>query len=407
VDGRPAALPSWAGRIRRERVARRWSQAEAVRAFQLFLPDDDSSPAARLLDWSRWEAGLVLPPERCRQALAETFGTVTGALFPGPAGLDPPEPELSPLEVLTRIRSPDLDGATLEALAVQVDDLCTRYARTPAAELLAETQTWQARLTGLLGHRLTLHQHREVLRLSGFLALLTACLEWDLGRTTRAGRSRRIALSLGAESGSAEVLAWAGELQAWFALAQGDYRTVISAADSGPADGPVAGQLSAQAAQAWARIGERRPMEVALDTARRRLEAQGRPENPGNHFVVDPSRFDLWAMECYRWLGADRPATRYAQAVLNAGGSPMRTAAAELTLAVVAARAGELEAALHHGHRAWGGERVSLPGLLIGSRQLAHLLEQNFPTAEPVGRYLGEQRRLERQLLGWSPSPPL
>ncbi|MEV8204371.1 hypothetical protein [Streptomyces sp. NPDC079189] len=30
------------------------------------------------------------------------------------------------------------------------------------------------------------------------------------------------------------------------------------------------------------------------------------PENLDHHFVVDPAKFDFYAMDCYRLLGEDR-----------------------------------------------------------------------------------------------------
>ncbi len=58
-------------------------------------------------------------------------------------------------------------------------------------------------------------------------------------------------------------------------------------------------QLAAQEAKAWARIGDRRQTEVALDRGRRLLDSMPYPENLDNHFVVDPTKFDFYAMDCY------------------------------------------------------------------------------------------------------------
>ena len=318
-----AERPGWAERLRHERVIRGWSQAEAVRALRVHFVADATGDAGLLHAWQRWEAGLAEPADPYQRALARTFGTVTAALFPGvatPSTRPGTTPAPGTLEMLARLRSPDLDARTLAGLGAVVDQLCERYPQATVAELLPEARNWRRRTTDLLGHRLRLDQHREVLRLAGVLALLIGCLEWDRGRTTEAEQNRRTALALGEESGSADVIGWACELDAWFALTQGDYRTVIAAAEHGlvaAAGQPVAVQLAAQAAKAWARIGERRQTEVALDQARRLLEPLPRPVTPGHHFVVDPSRFDLWAMDCYRVLGEDRLAAGYAREVLR------------------------------------------------------------------------------------------
>ena len=65
-------------------------------------------------------------------------------------------------------------------------------------------------------------------------------------------------------------------------------------------------QLATQEAKAWARIGDRRSTEVVLDKGRRLLEAMPYPDNLDHHFVVDPTKFDFYMMDCYRHLAEDR-----------------------------------------------------------------------------------------------------
>jgi len=94
-------------------------------------------------------------------------------------------------------------------------------------------------------------------------------------------------------------------------LTSGDYHGVIAAAQAGTdaaAHHGVAVQLAAQEAKAWSRIGDRRMTEVALDRGRRLLDAMPYPENIGHHFVVDPTKFDFYAMDCYRQLAEDKMA---------------------------------------------------------------------------------------------------
>jgi hypothetical protein len=47
--------------------------------------------------------------------------------------------------------------------------------------------------------------------------------------------------------------------------------------------------------KAWARLGDRRQTEVALDQGRSILAW---PPYRDNHFMVDPAKFDLYAMDC-------------------------------------------------------------------------------------------------------------
>lgn len=51
-------------------------------------------------------------------------------------------------------------------------------------------------------------------------------------------------------------------------------------------------------------MGDRRQVEVALDRGRYLLESFT-PDDLDHYFMVDPSKFDLYAMDCYRILGED------------------------------------------------------------------------------------------------------
>lgn len=399
--------PQWADRLRRERSARNWTQADAVRALRAATPASLPEDGALLRNWKRWEAG-TLPDDFYRPLLAKTFGTVTSALFP--PDRRPPSHHLladsgtETLEIVARVRASDVDDATLDALRVTVDRLCSDYPHASSEALRVEGQQWLRRLTGLLEGRLTLRQHREVLTLAGWLALLVGCVENDMGQAGRAESTRRAALSLGTEAGHAEISGWAHEMTAWFALTRGDLPGVVAASDTGRAVAGNVGvsvQLAGQTAKAWARMGDRRRAELALDQGRVLLEGLPHPENLDHHFVVDPAKFDFYSMDCYRLLGDDRLAETYAEEVLRLGvdrdgteRSPMRNAEARITLGVVSARQGELELAVAHGRRALAGPRRSLPSLLMASRELGGALRERFREEPEVRDYLQEIREL-------------
>jgi hypothetical protein len=276
-----------------------------------------------------------------------------------------------------------------------------------SAVLRTEGQQWLRRITQLLEGRLTLAEHQDVLNLAGWLALLVGCVEYDMGLRGAAETTRRAALSLGTEAGNVEIVGWAHEMAAWFALTQGDYRGVVAAADAGreAAGGhSVAVQLAAQRAKAWARMGDRRQVEVALDQGRNLLESLPYPDNLDHHFVVDPSKFDFYVMDCYRIVGEDRLAATYAQEVISAGTSydgqersPMRNAEARVTLGVVAARSGDVEHAVSLGEQALAGVRKSLPSLLMCSRELVTTIRSVGSTASAVDDYLDRIRNLSSQ----------
>jgi hypothetical protein len=404
--------PRWARRIATERTARGWSQLDAVRVMRAhssrILPDD----AHLLRNWKRWESGDTVPDASYKTLIAAAFGTVAAAIWPvtdrrrGHDSSLADATGLTTLEVVTRLRASTADQAVLDALRITTDQLCTDYPNVPAQELLVEGRAWLHRITSMLGTtRLTLTQHRDVLDAAGWLTLLVGCVEYDSGNRSAAEATRQAALSLGGESGNAEVRGWASEMRAWFSLTTGDYAGVIAASDEGIATAPassVAVQLYAQKAKAWARIGDRRQVEVALDHGRRLLEQIPHPENLDHHFKVDPGKFDFYAMDCYRRAGENALATVYADEVIQASTGdegtehrPMRIAEARITQGVIAAREGDLEHAVALGQQALTGDRQSLPSLLMVSSELTTLLAARHPNEPEVAGYLDQVRALK------------
>jgi hypothetical protein len=392
-----------------ERNARSWSQSDAVRALRAHSPKALPDDASMLRQWKRWEAGESTPGDFYQPLIAATFGTVTHAIFPV-SGRRNGDLEVAiasgmeTLEIVGRLQASDVNEATMDALRITVDRLCSEYAHLPADQLLHEGRDWLQRVASLQAQRLTLVQHREVLALAGWLALLVGCVEYDLGRRRESEATRRAALSLGTEAEHAHIMGWAHEMRAWMALTSGDHRGVIIASKTGAEAAPqhsVAVQLAGQEAKAWARIGDRRQTEVALDRGRRLLERLPYPENLDHHFVVDPAKFDFYAMDCYRILGEDRLARTLADEVIRTSmdydgseRSPMRVAEARITLGVAAGREGDLESAIGYGELALSGERQSLPSLLTASRDLATLVHDRY-NAEPAAQgYLDKLRTI-------------
>lgn len=401
VDDRPA----WARRMSNERKARSWSQADAVRAMRAHSASELPAQESLLRQWKRWESGEKQPGEFYQPIIAATFGTVTHAMFPVAPQRDPDSDVLAmtgmdTLELVSRLQRSDLDQATLDGLRIMADRLCSEYPFMPADQLLTEGRAWLRRITSLQGQRVTLKQHREILVLAGWVALLVGCVEYDTGQRHAAETTRQAALSLGAEADHGEIIAWAHEMRAWINLTNGDYNGVIAAARNGTDVTPhysVAVQLFAQEAKAWARMGDRRQTEIALDKGRRLLESLPYPENIDHHFVVDPTKFDFYAMDCYRTLSVDPMAETLAQEVIQVHTdfdgrerAPMRMAEARITLGVVRAREGDLEGAVEQGSRALAGERKSIPSLLMVSRDLTKVLKDRYPSESQTHDYLDQ-----------------
>jgi transcriptional regulator with XRE-family HTH domain len=392
--------PAWAQRLASERQARGWTQQRTVEALRMQAAHAGALPADRnlLRMWKNWEHGKHRPRPEYQKLIAKAFGTVTAAIF-GPddaSGLvRPSQPALfdittgdNTLELVERIRRSDLDRASLDTLTITVERLCSEYAFMPSADLRREGQEWMAKLVQLLDSRLTLAQHREVLVLAGWLALLIGCVEYDMRDVRGAEATRRAAASLGHEAGHAGIMAWAQEMTCWFALTQGRYRQVIEAARAGrnmAPNEPVAVQLAGQEAKAWARMGDRREVELALDRGRQLLETLPYPSNIDNHFTFDPDKYDFYAMDCYRRTGEDAMARMHASEVLRKSTapdgslrSPMRASEAHTTLAVVSAREGDLDGAVEAGSTALDIPRQSVPSLLMVTSDLVTELRTRY-----------------------------
>lgn len=402
ADPPPEPRPAWAGRMRAERVARDWSQLTAVRAMRAHSDRPLPSDETLLRNWRRWESGVTKPDRFNQKLIAAVFGTVTDAVFPPDCNAELiAATGMDTLEIISRIRASDVSLTALEALRITVERLCGEYPNVPPGTLQLEAQQWLQRMTGLLDSRLTLAQHREVLVIAGWLALLLGCVEYDLGQRGQAEATRQAAQSLGREADHADILGWAAEMNAWFALTRGNYPGVLTVTEaaSGLTNSGVGAQLAAQRAKAWARIGDRRQVEIALDQGRTILENLPHPTNLDNHFAVDPYKFDFYAMDCYRIVDEPRMAELYANEVIRTSTTldgtllkPMRVAEARITLGVLAARSGDLDGAVEYGQLVLDGKRHSLPSLLMVGRELSSALAERYPN-EPETREYIEQLR--------------
>src|SRR5206468_1739543 len=135
-----------------------------------------------------------------------------------------------------------------------------------------------------------------------------------------------------------------------------DYVATVAAAQEGldRTNGHgVAAQLHAQAAKAWARLGNRDQAILEQEAGRELLARLPFPANPRNHFEVDPTKYDFYAMDCWRLTGADALAAEAAETVIRTSTapdgrpiSPMRLSEAQLTKAEVLARGGDFDGAV-------------------------------------------------------------
>ena len=274
----------------------------------------------------------------------------------------------------------------IEALEEATEQLCCDYAWRDARAVRADTRRLLARLARLRNGRCTLRERRDLLVSSGWLTLLLACLDYDLGHARQADHARAVARSIGMECGHGVMVAWSCELDAWFALTRGRLASVPRYAEAGATAAPhssVAVQLAAQAAKSHARRGDKHSVIRTLDTGFRLLTRHDRPTRPDNHFVVEPRKWDFYAMDCLRLVGDDRRAAEHAHAVLDpAHGparNPMRAAEARLTLAVVAVRGGDLDTAACWTTGALAHSRRSVVQLSMVVRELLREARRRYP----------------------------
>src|SRR5690606_28960748 len=115
------------------------------------------------------------------------------------------------------LRESSIDDSALDALNLTVEQLCCDYGDRNPSELITEAREWLRSINQLLGGRITLSQHRDLLDSAAWLTLLVGCLEYDSGEKS-AETTRAAAAQLGKESGNLSVTGWAHEMTAWFNL---------------------------------------------------------------------------------------------------------------------------------------------------------------------------------------------
>jgi tetratricopeptide (TPR) repeat protein len=359
---------------------------------------------------ARWETGEVLWPHAIYQrALQELTGRdaedlgflpphrrgerplLVGAI--GPRDALQAEAEIFDTLELTRLAEiSDIGTGTIEALDETADLLCRAYPSTPAATLRGRTKRRLQHVIRLLGGRSTLDQHRELLVVAAWLAVLLGCLHYDLGEREEAEAARQAAYQWAKQAGHAELMGWAFEMSAWFALVEGRYEQLIEFAQAGQAiagTGSAGVQLILQEAKGWSRLGDHEQADAALNRGAEMLGRMPVPTHPEHHFVFDHAKWMHYAANCYVMLSDNDRAEEHAREAIAQHGrpdgttnAPMRTAQARMDLAIVAARRGELDQAVAYGESAFDFERQSLTDLASSSADLDNILQQ---------RYRGEQ----------------
>jgi hypothetical protein len=292
------------------------------------------------------------------------------------------------LELARLAEDSELAAGATEALNEMVELLCRAYPLTPAATLRDRTRSRLQHVIRLLGSRSNHDKHRDLLAIAGWLAALLGCLHYDIGEREGAEAARRAAYCWARQAGHGELMGWAFEMSAWFALMDGRFKQVIEFAQAGQgvAGASSAGvQLILQEANGWSQLGNGRQANAALTQGAAMLSRMPAPDHPDHHFIFDPSKWMHFAATCYVTLGDNNRAEEHALEVIAQHGrsdgttsAPMRTARAQITLGIVAARRGELDQAVAYGHSAFRHERQSLTDLVSSSAELDRVLQRLY-----------------------------
>lgn len=393
-------LPAWAERVRAERRRRLWSKKEM--AVRLLGAAGDSAPnfasrdgLIRMIGY--WEKGERQVNDRYRTLYCRAFDVDENDLFSAAA---PPEPVMrreamvvDTLELARLAAASDLGPGTVESIAESVDLLCRAYPSTPGTVLRERTSRRLRQVIELLGKRVSLAQHRELLVQAGWLSALLGCVHYDLGQAEDAETARQAAAQMGREAGHDDLQAWALEMAAWFALVEGRYEAVVERARAGQQvapEGSALVQLTLQEAKGHARLGNRAEALDALARGAAVLDRLPLPRHPEHHFVFDHEKLVFYAATIHAWLGDDELARSYAETIISghlrpdgSSRAPMRVANARIDLALVHARRGDLDAAVAEGSAAFEYERRSLSDLVARGGDLSSAL---------ASRYAGERR---------------
>ena len=265
----------------------------------------------------------------------------------------------------TRFGTSDLNGVSVDDVERQVDNLCSQYSTEDPTQLRDTAQAQLAAIDQLLDRRLTLSDQGVLVEQAGWLALLLAALNYDIGDAETAEHARQLALAIGQDMDCPSILGWAHETAAWIEIANSNWPGAIERADrglkiaeAGERTG-VAIQLALQLAEALARTGDTDGMNDALARARRSLSTHEPPSNPKHHFRFDHDKFDLRQMRILLIVGnndeAEQIAARLYDELQNPDGSskhPMRTSEVLASRGLIEARRGNIDQAVDYANQA-------------------------------------------------------
>jgi len=313
--------------------------------------------------------------------------------------------DLGLIELARRAETSDMGAGTLDLLAESVGRLCRDYPVVDPHVLSVRARKHLQYVTGLLDKRATLTQHRELLVIAGWLSALLACTLYDAGDPAAAETARRMTRQFAEHAEHAELMAWAFEIAAWYALVEGRFPRVVKLCEAGLAHashGNAAVQLTLQASRGYARMGDKRATKT-LAAGKMVLERLPVPEHPEHHFVFDRDKYEFYTASIYTWLGSDDlAAEENAREVVarctGPGGIvrwPTRLSTTLVNLGQIAGRRGDLDEAVSLGESALKCGRRSAELLPRAAELERHLAARygDEPLVNEYGEILREEIR--------------
>ena len=224
-------------------------------------------------EWATPGTGAAPPPPAAaaRPPAPPTPGPDPGSAAPGwadpgpAAGAAGPDPGadavVDALELARRAEASELGAAALAGVERAVARLRRAVSATPPPELIPAVRAQRRYVGQLLEGRLTLGRRRRLLVAAGWLSLVLAGLHFDVADREAAEADRDAAWRLARQAGHAELAAWAVELLAAWAMADGRCRHALALAHAGqdlaPPASAAAVQLALDEAWAWTELGDR------------------------------------------------------------------------------------------------------------------------------------------------------
>jgi transcriptional regulator with XRE-family HTH domain len=381
---------------RLERGKIRWPNADYRAAFAAVLNRPESALGFRPSSANR---------SPIRPLPSDGSGRTPGSAptVAGPLSDPSADDEMAALELARRISASDLGDETLNQLESVVDELATAYPRTAPADLLRRVRQHLGYVGLLIDARMTLAQRRRLMVAGGWLSLLGATVNIDLGQDASATARLRTAASLARHAEHSEIRAWCCETEAWRVLTNGDYRRAVklsrTAQELAPAGSSAAIQATAQEGRAWSRLGQSRETYDALTRVHKLVAPLRRPDTPEHHYRYDPDKSLAYTATTLAWLG-DTAAEGYAREVIHRLAPPdevtrwpRRVATAHLDLALTLLVTGELDEACAVTVQALASGRV-VPSNHWRASEVVHAVEaRGLPEAVTVREAYEEQRR--------------